>query len=70
MDAGIYIWMPTGIYEWMLWPHGRGIYPQMPPLRSGFGTVRVPRVSTTARSYRNSHAFRSDSTCGPPCLTA
>jgi hypothetical protein len=27
----IYIWMPGGIYRWMLWPRGRGIYPQMLP---------------------------------------
>jgi hypothetical protein len=27
----MHIWMPAGIYGWMLWPRGRGIYPQMLP---------------------------------------
>ena len=56
MDAGIYTWMPVGIYGWMLRLPGPGIYRQMlgPAWDPPWARSRASSPNATARSYRNS----------------
>ena len=49
----------------MLWPRGRGIYPQMLPAVIRAGTARVAQAEHDGAVVSQFHAFRSDSSCGP-----
>ena len=68
MEAGIYIWMPAGMYGWMLRPRDRGIYPQMRP--PALGVRYHPGAQAEHDGDRTAvpYAFRSDSTCSPSLL--
>jgi hypothetical protein len=68
MDAGIYTWMATDIYGWMLWQPDRGIYTQMlgPSCDRVQARPGCPGWPRRHDRHTNSHPFRSGLTCSRP----